>query len=124
MMHFIDTVQVFSTTGKSAKGQALQKMAQRFGRVLIQGEDAPAYIVVAMRERAKAIDEEIGTRKQTYIDLAVDETNRSFVIQAFPVSDTVEFDQQPYFRIYGHEVARTATIAEATALATEEGGEQ
>ena len=37
MMFFFDTVQTFSSSGKTYKGQFLQEMARRLEYVLIQG---------------------------------------------------------------------------------------
>ena len=115
-MFFFDTVQTFSTSGKSAKGKALQEMAMRFENVLAQGEDAPFKIVVAMREQAAAIDKKYNRGRETYIDLTVDCTESSGQITAIPVSESVDWNMQPYFRISYHRVARTATIPEAVAL--------
>lgn len=122
MMFFFDTVQTFSTSGKSAKGKALQEMAMRFENVLVQGEDAPFKIVVAMREQAAAIDKKYNRGRETYIDHTVDRSESSGQITAIPVSESVDWNVQPYFRIYYHRVARTATIPEAVALT--KGGER
>ncbi len=122
MMYFINPVQTFSTSGKSNKGQLLQDMARRFERVLVQGEDAPVKITLALREEAKAIDERFSRGRATMVDLVLDSFGDCGQITACPVSDTADFDKQPYFRMYFHKVARTATIPEAVALA--KGGEQ
>ena len=116
MMFFFDTVQTFSTTGKSAKGKVLQEMAKRFKDVLVQGEYAPDKIVVAMREQAAEIDKNFTRGRKTFIDHTVDRSGDSGQIMAVPVSDVVDFDKQAYFRLYYHKVARTATIPEAVAL--------
>lgn len=116
MMFFFDTVQTFSTTGKSAKGQALQKMAMRFKDVLVQGDYAPDKIVIAMREQAAEIDRQFTRGRKTYIDHTIDRSGDSGQIMAVPVSDVVDFDKQAYFGIYYHKVARTATIPEAVTL--------
>lgn len=116
MMFFFDTVQTFSTTGKSAKGKALQEMAMRFKDVLVQGDYAPDKIVIAMREQAAEIDKQFTRGRKTYIDHTIDRSGDSGQIMAVPVSDVVDFDKQAYFRIYYHKVARTATIPEAVAI--------
>lgn len=115
-MFFFDTVQTFSTTGKSAKGKVLQEMAMRFKDVLVQGDCAPSKIVVAMREQAAETDKHFTRGRKTFIDHTVDRSGDSGQIMAVPVSDVVDFDKQAYFRIYYHKVARTATIPEAVAL--------
>lgn len=115
-MFFFDTVQTFSTTGKSAKGQALQEMAMRFKDVLVQGDYAPDKIVIAMREQAAEIDKQFTRGRKTYINHTIDRSGDSGQIMAVPVTDVVDFDKQAYFRIYYHKVARTATISEAVAI--------
>lgn len=122
MMFFFDTVQTFSTTGKSAKGKAIQEMAKRFENVLVQGEDAPIKIVMAMREQVQVIDKRYNRGRQTFVDLTIDRSGNYGQISAFPVSDSGDFDVQPYFRMYFHKVARTATIPEAVDLV--KGGEK
>lgn len=122
MMFFIDTVQTFSTSGKSTKGQALQQMAKRFERVLVQGEDAPIKITLAMRETASSLDNSSYRGRATYVDCTLDSTGDYGQITAYPVSDSADFDKQPYFRLFFHKVARTASIPEALALA--KGGEK
>lgn len=122
MMFFFDTVQTFSTSGKSNKGQMLQEMAKRFERVLVQGDDAPLKIVMALREEAQAIDNRFNRGRATFVDYTFDHSCDYGQITAYPVSDSVDFDKQPYFRIFFHKVARTATIPEAVALA--KGGEE
>lgn len=122
MMFFFDTVQTFSTTGKSAKGKAIQEMAKRFEHVLVQGEDTPVKIVMAMREHVQVIDNRYSRGRQTFVDYTIDRSGDCGQISAFPVSDCVNFDVQPYFRMYFHKVARTATIPEAVAIV--KGGEE
>lgn len=116
MMFFFDTVQMFSTTGKSAKGQALQEMAARFYNVLVQGEEAPLKIVMAMREQVQAIDKRFSRGRETFVDYGFDRSGDYGQITAIPVSETVDFDKQPYFRIFFHRVARTVSIPEAVEL--------
>lgn len=119
MMFFFDTVQTFSTTGKSAKGKALQEMAMRFKDVLVQGDYAPVNIVTAMRDKAAEIDKHFNRGRLTFIEHIC--AGDSGQISAVPVSDAPSPNEQPYFRIYYHKVARTATIPEAAALV--KGGE-
>ncbi len=121
MMFFFDTVQTFNTTGKSAKGQAIQEMAARFKNVLVQGEDAPVKIVMAMRDQVQLIDKRFSRGRETFVDYTFDRSGDYGQITAIPVSETVAFDRQPYFRIFFHKVARTASIPEAVALV--KGGE-
>lgn len=122
MMFFFDTVQTFSSTAKTAKGKALQEMAERFKDVLVQGEDAHLKIVSAMREQAAAIDRKYNHGRQTFIDITIDNSGASGQITAIPVSESGDWNVQPYFRIYYHKVARTATIPEAVDIA--KGGSQ
>lgn len=123
MMFFFDTVQTFSTSGKSGKGQVLQEIAKRFEGLLVQGDDATVKIAVAMQEQARIIDSKFKRGRATFVDHVIDRSNNYGQITAYPVSDAVDFDKQPYFRIFYHRVARTATIPEAIALtSTMEGG--
>ena len=121
MMFFFDTVQTFSTSGKSRKGQVLQEMAKRFEWILVQGEDAPLKIALAMREKAQILDARFSRGRATYVDCAFDRAADCGQIVAYPVSDNAHFDPQPYFRLFFHNVARTASIPEAIALT--KGGE-
>ena len=121
MMFFFDTVQTFTSSGKSAKGQFFQEMAKRFENVLVQGDDAPFQIAMAMQEQARIIDSKITRGRATFVDHVVGRSENYGQISAYPVSDAVDFDKQPYFRIFYHRVARTASIPEAVALA--KGGE-
>lgn len=122
MMYFFDTVQTFSTSGKSAKGQYFQEMAKRFENVLVLADDAPVKIAVAMQEQARIADSRFTRGRTTYVDHVIDRSGECGQITAYPVSDCVDFDKQPYFRISYHRVARTATIPEAIALT--KGGEE
>ena len=116
MKFFFDTVQTFSTTGKTDKGKALQEMAKRLEYVLVEGDNAPFKIHTAMREKANSIDEQFPRGRKTFVDINLDRSGQYGQITAVPVSDSVDFDKQPYFRVYFHRVARTATIAEAMVL--------
>lgn len=122
MMFFFDTVQLFTSSGKSAKGQFFQNMAKRFEGVLVQGDNAPFQIALAMQEQARIVDSKISRGRATFVDHVIDRSENYGQITAYPVSDAVDFDKQPYFRIFYHRVARTASIPEAIALAR--GGEQ
>lgn len=122
MMFFFDTVQIFSTSGKSGKGQFFQQMAKRFEGVLVQGDDAPVKIALAMREQATIVDNRFKRGRSTYVDCIFDRSGNYGQITAYPVSDSVDFDKQPYFRLFFHKVARTASIPEALALT--KGGEE
>lgn len=117
MMFFFDTVQIFSTSGKSAKGQYLQEIAKRFEDVLVQGDDAPFKIAMSLQEQARIADSRFSRGRATYVDHVIDRSENYGQITAYPVSDSVDFDKQPYFRMFYHRVARTATIPEAEALA-------
>ena len=121
MMFFFDTVQLFTSSGKTYKGQFLQEMAKRLENVLVQGEDAPVKIAIAMQEQARIIDSKITRGRATFVDHVIDRSENYGQISAYPVSGAVDFDKQPYFRIFYHRVARTASIPEAIALAR--GGE-
>lgn len=116
MMFFFDTVQIFTSSGKTYKGQYLQEMAKRLENVLVQGEDAPVKIAIAMQEQARILDSKVSRGRETYVDHVIDRSGNCGQISAYPVSDAVDFDKQPYFRVFYHKVARTATIPEAVAL--------
>jgi len=116
MMFFFDTVQIFSTSGKSGKGQFLQQIAKRFEHILVQGDDAPVKISLALQEQATIADSRFKRGRATYVDCYIDPSGNYGQITARPVSDSVDFDKQPYFRISFHKVARTASIPEAFAL--------
>lgn len=122
MMFFFDTVQLFASSGKTYKGQFLQEMAKRLENVLVQGEDAPVKIAIAMQEQARILDSKVTRGRETYVDHVIDRSGDYGQISAYPVSEAVDFDKQPYFRIFYHRVARTASIPEAIALT--KGGEQ
>lgn len=115
-MFFFDTVQTFSTTGKSAKGQYLQEIAKRFENVLVQGDDAPFKIAMSLQEQARIADSRFSRGRATYVVHVIGRSENYGQITAYPVSDSVDSDKQPYFRMIYHRVARTATIQEAAAL--------
>ena len=116
MMFFFDTVQTFSSSGKTCKGQFLQEMAKRFENVLVQGENAPVQIAIAMQEQARILDSKITRGRDTFVDHVIDRSGECGQITAYPVSDAVDFDKQPYFRVFYHKVSCTATIQEAIAM--------
>lgn len=116
MMFFFHSVQIFSGSGKSAKGQFLQEIAKRFEDVLVQGDDAPFKIAAAMQEQARIVDSRFNRGRATYVDHVIDRSENFGQITAYPVSDRVDFEKQPYFRMFYHRVDRTATIPEAVAL--------
>ena len=116
MMFFFDSVQLFTSSGKSAKGQFFQNMAKRFEGVLVQGDNAPVQIALAMQEQARIVDSKISRGRATFVDHVIDRSENYGQITAYPVSDAVDFDKQPYFRIFYHRVARTASIPEAIAM--------
>lgn len=116
MMFFFYNVQTFASGAKTAKGKVLQAMADKFSDVLVQGDDAIVKILIAMREKAREVDSQYNRGRETYVDFIEDNTGNSGIIEARPVESASGFETQPYFRIYYHKVARTATIPEAVAL--------
>lgn len=122
MMFFFEPVQTFSISGKSGKGQVFQEIAKRFEGLLVQGDNAPFQIALAMQEQARIIDSKFKRGRATFVDHVIDRSNNYGQITAYPVSDTVDFDKQPYFRIFYHRVARTASIPEAIALTSPKKG--
>jgi len=121
MMFFFDNVFCYSSMCKSAKGRALENMAERFLNVLVQGDDAPVKIACAMREQAAAIDKEYPRGRKTFIDITIDHSGDCGQITAIPVSGEVHDSDKQYFRVHFQKVARTATIPEAVSLV--KGGE-
>ena len=87
----------------------------------MQGDDAPFKIAMSLQEQARIADSRFSRGRATYVDHVIDRSENYGQITAYPVSDSVDFDKQPYFRMFYHRVARTATIPEAEALA--KGGE-
>lgn len=116
MMFFFDSVQTFSTTGKSAKGKALQEMAKSLERVLVLDKEAPVKIVTAMRELAADIDKRYRRGRETFVDYTFDEASQSGQISAVPCSDNPSPNEQPYFRIYYYRVAHSVDFKEAVLL--------
>lgn len=127
MMKFFHPDTTFSTTGKTAKGRALQQMALQFDRVLIHGDSLTVSSIVSrMREIAEVLDAHYPRTRPTFIDWCVDDQGNG-QITASPVSDSGSFEGQDYFRITFNTVAHSTTIDEVlekfTLASMEEGGE-
>lgn len=126
-MKFFHPVTTFSTTGKSAKGKALQEMALKFDRCLIHGDSLTiSNIVCRMREIAEVLDARYPRTRPTLIDWVIDDEGTG-QISAKPSNDGVGMLDKDYFRIAFNTVAHTATIDEVldnfTLAAIEKGGE-
>ena len=112
MMKFIHPVTTFSTTGKSAKGKALQEMALKFDRCLIHGDSLTiSNIVCRMREIAEVLDARYPRTRPTLIDWVIDDEGTG-QISAKPSNDGVGMLDKDYFRIAFTTVAHSATIDE------------
>lgn len=127
MMKFFHPVTTFSTTGKTAKGRALQQMALQYDRVLIHGDSLTVSSIVSrMREIAEVLDAHYPRTRPTFIDWNVDDQGNG-MITASPVSDSGSFEGQDYFRITFNTVAHSTTIDEVldkfTIASMEKGGE-
>lgn len=127
MMKFFHPVTTFSTTGKTAKGRALQQMALQFDRVLIHGDSLTVSSIVSrMREIAEVLDAHYPRTRPTFIDWCVDDQGNG-MIAASPASDSGSFEGSDYFRITFNTVAHSTTIDEVlekfTLASMEEGGE-
>lgn len=114
-MFFFDTVQSCSTA-KSFKAVLLLELVRRLEGVVVEGNDAPLKIAIALQEQAQILDRENPRGRAIYIDYSIDPFGLSGQITAYPVSDADEFNKRPYFRISFHRVVRTATISEAVNL--------
>lgn len=114
MMFFFDKVQSSSST-KSFKAIVLLEIARMFEHVLVQGDDAPIKIAIALQHCALQLDRECHRGRDIFIDLNIDEVNRSGSISAYPISDT-GIGTKPYFRMFYLRVTRTLTTPEAVAL--------
>lgn len=112
MMFFFNKIQS-SSSPKSFKVTYLLERARQLERVLVEGEDAPVKIAIALQEIAIKLDKENPRGRSIYIDHYSDSFHGYGCISAYPASES---DVKPYFRIYYHKVARTATIPEAVAL--------
>ena len=126
MMKFFHPVTTFSTTGKTAKGRALQQMALQFDRVLIHGDNSAIKLTIRMREIAAAIDTRYPRTRRTFVELHIDNDGCG-MITASPTSDGGGFEGSDYFRITFNTVAHSTTIDEVldkfTLESIEEGGE-
>lgn len=128
MMKFFHPVSTFSTTGKSAKGKALQEMALKFDRCLIHGGSLTvSQIVIRMREIAEVLDARYPRTRPTLIDWCIDDEGNG-QISANPMSDNVGHLDKDYFRITFNTVANAATIDEVldrfTLASIEKGGDK
>lgn len=111
-MKFFHPVTTFNTTGKTAKGRALQDMALQFDRCLIHGDNLTiSNIVCRMREIAEVLDASYPRTRPTLIDWSVDDEG-SGQITARPIHDGVGMLDKDYFRIGFNTVAHAATIDE------------
>ena len=110
-MKFFHPVSTFSTTGKTAKGKALQEMALQFDCVLIHGDNSALKLMLRMRELAAVIDAKYPRTRRTFVKLHIDDQGNG-MITASPVSDSGSFEGQDYFRITFNTVAHSATIDE------------
>lgn len=127
MMMFLHPVSFFTTTGKTAKGKALQEMALKFDRSLIHGDStAMSQLVVRMREIVAVLDARYPRTRPTLIDWVIDDEGTG-QISAKPSNDGAGMLDKDYFRIAFTTVAHTATIDEVldnfTLAAIEKGGE-
>ena len=110
MMKFFHPVSTFSTTGKTAKGRALQKMALQFDRVLIHGENSAIQLTIRIREIAAVLDAKYPRTRPTFVDCSLDNEGNGQIV-ASPVSEnTNRALDQDYFRITFNTVAHSATI--------------
>lgn len=128
MMKFFHPVSTFSTTGKTAKGRALQKMALQFDRVLIHGENSAIQLTLRMREIAAVLDARYPRTRPTMVDCHIDDEGCGQIV-ASPVSENSNRAlDQDYFRITFNTVAHSATIDEVidrfTINSIEEGGDK
>lgn len=111
-MFLFNKVQTASSR-KSFKVTYLLEIARQLERVLVQGEDAPVKIAIALQEIAIKLDKEIPRGRSIYIDHYSNSFHGYGCIAAYPASES---DVKPYFRIFYDKVARTATIPETIAL--------
>lgn len=127
MMKFFHPVTTFSTTGKTAKGRALQQMALQFDRVLIHGDNPAIRLTIRMREIAAAIDARYPRTRPTFVECHIDNDGCG-MITATPTSDNTRgVLDQDYFRITFNTVDHSTTIDEVldkfTIASMEKGGE-
>lgn len=127
MMKFFHPVTTFSTTGKTAKGRALQEMALQFDRVLIHGDNSAIKLTLRMREIAAVLDARYPRTRPTFVECHINDEGCGQIV-ASPVSDSgIPVLDQDYFRISFDTVAHSATIDEVidrfTLANIEKGGE-
>ena len=113
MIYFFHPVQVFSTY-KTSKARALQQLAKRFERVLVNGEDAPTHISCALQAAVAAIDAKYPHSRKTYIKYHISDDGCG-IIAAVRVSGT-QTTLKPYFSIEFNRATKLATMREALAL--------
>lgn len=128
MMMFLHPVSFFTTTGKTAKGKALQEMALKFDRSLIHGDStAMSQLVVRMREIVAVLDAKYPRTRPTSVYLFTDRLGCGQIYASPMAADGHRVLDQEYFRITFNTVAHTATIDEVldnfTLAAIEKGGE-
>lgn len=126
-MKFFHPVTTLSSTGKTAKGRALQQMALQFDRVLIHGDNlAISQIVSRFQEIAAVLDARYPRTRPTFIDWVIDDEGNG-QITANSMSEDVGFVEKDYFRITFNTVAHSATIDEVldrfTLASIEKGGD-
>lgn len=122
MIFYFGPVVTYSTTGKSAKGKALQELALRFKDVLVRGDAATiAQIVSALRDQAAAIDKSSRGGVPTFVGLTFDNRGDSGQIDAVPASDRESFNERAYFRITFKKASALLTVQEAIARAQKGG---
>ena len=122
MIFYFGPVVTYSTTGKTAKGKALQELALRFKDVLVRGDTATiAKIVSALRDQAAAIDKNSRGGVPTFVSVTFDNRGDSGQIDAVPASDSGRFNERAYFRITFKTAAALLTGPEAIALAQKGG---
>lgn len=110
MKYFFQPATVYATMGKSAKGRALQDIARKLDRMLVDGDDAPVHIVTALSLAAGALDARYPRTRPTLVDYAGDDSG---LIWAQPVSENAgAFESAAYFRIPFDRVRETADTAE------------
>lgn len=126
MMKFIHPVSTFSTTGKTAKGRALQEMALQFDGALIHGDNSAIKLTIRMREIAAVLDARYPRTRPTFVECHIDNEGDGQIV-ASPVSDGHDSLNQDYFRITFNTVRHSATIDEVldrfTLASIEKGGE-
>lgn len=114
MKYFFQPATIYATMGKSAKGRALQEISRKLDRMLVDGDDAPVHIVMALRLAAGALDARYPRTRPTLVDYAGDDSG---LIWAQPVSESAgAFESAAYFRIPFDRLRETADTALAAAI--------